>query len=142
MAWIERASYASPWSIHSIREELYTPRSTVLVAVLDRLPMTVAGYLCSRTIPAQEPGLSLFHLLKLTVHPGCRRRGVGSALLASLIEEAWRDGRIHSIVLDVARDNHAAVKLYLKHGFRWAGADGKVMTLLTGTSFLPTMGKG
>lgn len=51
------------------------------------------------------------------VHPGYRRQGLGSRLLAACIEKAWSKG-LTRVVLEARSDNHAAIALYEKLGFR------------------------
>jgi [ribosomal protein S18]-alanine N-acetyltransferase len=55
-------------------------------------------------------------ILTLGVVPGRRRAGVGSALLASVVEEARCRGA-RTLFLEVAEDNVAARALYAAHGF-------------------------
>lgn len=55
-------------------------------------------------------------VLTLAVAPAFRRRGVGSVLLAGLVDEAQRRG-IGAILLDVRADNAAALAFYARHGF-------------------------
>jgi [ribosomal protein S18]-alanine N-acetyltransferase len=52
----------------------------------------------------------------LAVSPGRQRQGLGSALLAALVEEAQRRG-IHEVLLEVRADNAPALRLYARHGF-------------------------
>lgn len=55
-------------------------------------------------------------ILTLGVLPACRRRGVGRALLCTILDRARRQS-IPSIVLEVAADNAAARRLYNANGF-------------------------
>jgi ribosomal-protein-alanine N-acetyltransferase len=55
-------------------------------------------------------------ILTLGVIPARRRAGIGSALLASIIEEARQRGA-RTLFLEVAEDNIAARALYAAHGF-------------------------
>ena len=55
-------------------------------------------------------------ILTLGVVPTCRRRGVGRALLCTILDRARRQS-IPSIVLEVAADNAAARRLYAAAGF-------------------------
>lgn len=57
----------------------------------------------------------------MAVVPACRGRGVGTALLEALIEEADRRG-VDALVLNVHLRNAAALRLYMACGFRVAGA--------------------
>ena len=59
-------------------------------------------------------------ILSLGVQPGCRRAGLGSALLAAMCSEARRRGA-ESVVLEVAADNQAARTLYATRGFAMVG---------------------
>jgi ribosomal-protein-alanine N-acetyltransferase len=52
----------------------------------------------------------------LAVAPGRQRQGIGSALLAALIEEAQRRG-LREVLLEVRTDNAPALRLYVRHGF-------------------------
>ncbi len=58
--------------------------------------------------------------LGMLVAPGCRRRGVGGALLAACLEWARAAGA-PEIVLHVFPHNSAALALYRKHGFQEQG---------------------
>jgi ribosomal-protein-alanine N-acetyltransferase len=55
-------------------------------------------------------------ILTLGVLPACRRRGVGRALLSTILDRARRQS-IPSIVLEVAADNAVARRLYNANGF-------------------------
>jgi ribosomal protein S18 acetylase RimI-like enzyme len=55
-------------------------------------------------------------LLNIAVHPDYRRRGIGSALLTVLREQAQG-----TIFLEVAETNSPAIALYRKHGWEAAG---------------------
>jgi [ribosomal protein S18]-alanine N-acetyltransferase len=59
-------------------------------------------------------------ILSLGVMPGCRRRGVGRALLDAVVIEAGRRRR-GSVVLEVAAANAAARRLYAGAGFVQVG---------------------
>jgi [ribosomal protein S18]-alanine N-acetyltransferase len=59
-------------------------------------------------------------ILSLGVQPGCRRAGMGSALLAATCSEARRRGA-EAVVLEVATVNQAARKLYAAQGFTMVG---------------------
>ncbi|GBF96158.1 hypothetical protein Rsub_08906 [Raphidocelis subcapitata] len=59
-------------------------------------------------------------LLELAVHPDCRRRGLGAALLRRLLLEAGCDAAA-AAVLEVRADNGGALALYAAHGFGEVG---------------------
>lgn len=56
------------------------------------------------------------HLIDVAVHPDFRRRGVGGALLTTLIDHG-RDNGARLVLLEVRRSNHAAQSLYRRVGF-------------------------
>ncbi|GER21719.1 ribosomal-protein-alanine acetyltransferase [Zafaria cholistanensis] len=60
--------------------------------------------------------LPLADVQTIAVVPACEGRGIGSALLAGLIEEARRRGA-EDVLLEVRADNPRARDLYLRHGF-------------------------
>jgi len=84
----------------------------VLLALLHegRTPAP-AGFCAWRQI---SPGEA--ELLNLAVVPGFRRRGVASALLRTLVNEARG-----TIFLEVAEPNSAAISLYEHHGWVTTG---------------------
>ena len=63
------------------------------------------------------------HIITLDVREDCRRRGLGSALLATA--EAWlADHRVRRISLETAVDNSAGVAFWMRAGYsataRWS----------------------
>jgi len=126
---IERLSFSQPWSLNSFRRELSLSFSRTYLAVIDG---EIAGYLC-RWLVAGE-----VHILNIAVHPGIRRRGVASALLAETVDEAIRV-QAELMILEVRRSNLAAQQLYRRFGFvhrrlrrnyYGAGEDALVMELV------------
>ena len=62
----------------------------------------------------------LAHIITLDVADKERRRGVGTALLETLETNLASRG-VHSILLETATDNEAAVAFWRKHGYRKLG---------------------
>jgi ribosomal-protein-alanine N-acetyltransferase len=60
--------------------------------------------------------LPLADVQTIAVVPACEGRGIGSALLAGLIEEARRRGA-EDVLLEVRADNPRAQELYARNGF-------------------------
>ena len=56
------------------------------------------------------------HILTIDVVPAARRFGVGSKLL-SAAEDRLRAAKCHSVFLETAVDNQAALAFYKKHGY-------------------------
>jgi ribosomal-protein-alanine N-acetyltransferase len=56
------------------------------------------------------------YIQTIAVAPAAQRRGIGTALLTALIDEARRRGVAH-LDLEVRADNETAQRLYERHGF-------------------------
>ncbi len=110
---IERACFARPWTRALFENELRIPFSRAVVAE-ERGVEGLAGYLVRWSVAGEV------HLLDLAVAPSRRRRGVGRALLESLLAEARRQGA-RRIELEVAAANRAARALYGRSGFEVVG---------------------
>lgn len=111
---IERRAFPTPWSLAMFVLELSKPSSICLtgVEVEGSRGGRLLGYaICSRYA-------DVWHLMNIAVDPAHRRRGVGSALLRSLIERA---GPQESYTLEVRPSNPTAIALYERFGFRVAG---------------------
>jgi ribosomal protein S18 acetylase RimI-like enzyme len=67
--------------------------------------------------------------LTLAVARAYRARGIGSAILAVLIETA-RTQAVSQLSLSVEPDNHAAVQLYERHGFVRVGERDGAWTMI------------
>jgi putative acetyltransferase len=65
----------------------------------------------------------------MSVQPGWRSRGVGNALLGSLVAWATSVKEIEKIILRVRADNPRAIALYKKHGFVQCGLSKDVLKL-------------
>lgn len=108
---IERNSFSIPYSETMYRSELELDVAHLYVM---RQEGRVCGYLDFWLV---EPEI---HLITVAVHPGSRRKGVGSALLKFLVNYASKKSA-ESIALDVRVSNKAAISLYKKFGFKKVG---------------------
>lgn len=103
-----------------------------LVAVEDGEPLGAAW---ARALPAAEPGYGYVAddvpELGMGVARAHRDRGVGTALLAGLVEQARRLGR-PALSLSVEDGNMAARSLYERQGFVVVGRVGGSDTMLLG----------
>lgn len=110
---MEDQFYGTPWSASSFSHELGNRDAILKVAVCYE---QVIGYICIRSL------LDVTHLLKLTVLPRFRRRGIGRALLGGALH-ALRERRldIRELTLEVRESNSAAIALYKQAGFKETG---------------------
>lgn len=111
---IERRAFPTPWSLAMFVLELSKPSSICLAAV--EPDGSRSGKLLGYTICSRYA--DVWHVMNIAVDPPRRRRGVGTALLASLIERA---GPGESYTLEVRPSNPGAITLYERFGFRSAG---------------------
>lgn len=97
-------------AITRFREETTRPFARVRVAKLED---DVVGYLVTWTVVDEV------HVLDVAVKESARRRGIGRALMAELIDFAQRHAlqRIRHLLLEVRRSNVAALALYRSFGF-------------------------
>lgn len=104
-------------------QELWRQRCLERPENLRVLVACVAGDLVGSASLMIQPSPRRRHVgeIGLSVHDAWQRRGVGSALLGSLLELADRWLNLARIELTVFTDNSAAVALYEKFGFRAEG---------------------
>jgi ribosomal-protein-alanine N-acetyltransferase len=106
---IERRSFPTPWSLAMFVLELSKP-SGICLAAEDETGLV--GYLvCARFD-------DVWHLMNVAVHPNQRRRGVATALIERLFEEAGEGARF---TLEVRVSNRPAIAMYQRFGFRSGG---------------------
>ncbi len=104
-------SAPSFWPRSQIESELRQPSGIQLTA---RNAATIIGWCCARLIAPE------CELLKITVLPHHRRRGVGAALLGELFALCSRAG-CREIFLEVRQKNEQARSFYNRYGFTEAG---------------------
>ena len=116
-AALEKLCFPSPWSAQSL--ELLTNDGIGV------------GYLCLTPVaPNTEPAVSAYggmlitvdegQITNLAVHPDHRRKGLGTAILRSLLRHA-KDAKLESISLEVRVSNAPAIALYKSLGFELVG---------------------
>jgi ribosomal-protein-alanine acetyltransferase len=104
---IEADSFTNPWSRDALAEQLAAPHTTAFVVERNG---RVAGYVIAFSV------LHEMNLLIVAVAAAHRRKGLGRALLAALLDQARAEG-IAKIHLEVRKANHAARALYARWGF-------------------------
>jgi ribosomal-protein-alanine N-acetyltransferase len=110
---IEQESFTNPWTREMYLSEMANPDVSFFYLARGDAGRVV-GF-CSFWRVLDE-----LHINNLAVRPGHRRSGVGSALLARVLEDAARHGT-RRVMLEVRRSNAAARKLYEKFGFSVTG---------------------
>jgi ribosomal-protein-alanine N-acetyltransferase len=108
---IEQASFPTPFTLNLFRMELNLNVAHLFVA---RKQQKIVGYIDFWRVGPEA------HLITIGVDPKARKHGVGSKLVAFMLEDVKRN-RVESVSLDVRPTNAAALKLYEKFGFRQVG---------------------
>ena len=104
---IENACFAHPWSRQSIEAELDNENSLFYVAVEDG---QVIGYIGMSFV------LDEGYIYNVAVKADCRKNGVGSALIQTLVTHC-RKNNFAFLTLEVRESNAPARSLYEKFGF-------------------------
>lgn len=108
VAAIEALSFSNPWQPQTFRSLISQGRAHILVA--EGPGLEVVGYAVAWWVLDQG------ELANLAVTEGVQGRGVGSALLDRLLDDA-RAGGVKSLFLEVRVSNTRAQDLYLSRGF-------------------------
>jgi ribosomal-protein-alanine N-acetyltransferase len=109
---IEALCFSDPWTREMLLYQLTDPDSLFLAA--QDTTGALLGYIGCKTV------LDEGYISNVAVHPASRRRGVGDALIAALIERA-REMELSFLTLEVRESNAPAIALYSKHGFVTVG---------------------
>lgn len=113
LADMEKAAFSEPWSYDALAEELQNPLAVFFVAE-DSKSKRAIGYLGMHHIVDEG------YITNIVVDPGCRRRGIASALIKKASEYA-RSHELKRITLEVRTSNEAAIALYGGFGFKRDG---------------------
>jgi ribosomal protein S18 acetylase RimI-like enzyme len=109
------AMWLPPESWHAtFREELEIFRSLVHPRLLARTPFVVQGF---RRLERRHPTVPHWYLYMLGTDPDAQGRGIGSALLAPVLERCDEDG----IGAYLESSKEANIAFYARHGFRVTG---------------------
>ena len=109
LAEIEKACFHAPWSTDMLREEL--GKGIFLVAEQDG---AAVGYVGCQTV------LDEGYITNVAVSPGCRRQGIGRALIGALVSCA-KAQRLAFVTLEARASNMPAIALYENAGFQKVG---------------------
>ena len=110
-AAVETACFSQPWSATSL--ELLTREGIGVgfVCLSDGRVAAYGGMIC-----AVDEG----QITNIAVLPDYRRRGMGDALIKSLLRYA-KEERLDTVTLEVRASNAAAIALYRRNGFSEVG---------------------
>lgn len=111
IAEIEAQTFSRPWSQASIEAEINDESAVFLACVSDE---RVVGYVSAKLLCPE------CYIGNLAVRDGCRRQGIGAALLKTLIDTATENG-CNFLSLEVRVSNATAIRLYERSGFRMIG---------------------
>ncbi len=111
IAELDKKCFALPWSEKSFYDETENPLAYYFKASEDGRPIGYAGFWSI----SGEGGIT-----NIAVLPDYRRRGVGSALMETLIKRASQL-KLTLLTLEVRKSNLAAQGLYKKYGFAVLG---------------------
>ena len=109
LAEIEKVCFHAPWSADMLREEL--GKGLFLVAERDG---AAVGYVGCQTV------LDEGYITNVAVSPGCRRQGIGRALIGALVSCAKGQG-LSFVTLEARASNMPAIALYENAGFQKVG---------------------
>lgn len=125
VAALERETFANPWSEQALAL-LCGEMATGAVVMDGTRAAAYGGMMCV----AGEGQIT-----NIGTSPAYRRRGLGAAVMAALIEEA-KARALSEISLEVRESNVAAISLYEKFGFRIMGKRPRFYTNPTETAYV------
>lgn len=111
VAALEEAGAAFPWTVDAVEGSLALPTTRAWLACDGDAPV---GHLLA------SAAAGVGEVLTLVVHPDCRRRGIGSLLLARC-REAWLAEAVTEAFLEVRAGNLGARALYAATGWAEVG---------------------
>lgn len=107
---LEQQGMTSPWSSAALAQQLENPGSELLVAIHAQTHNPI-GYVAIRRVAGEA------EILRLTVEPHFRGRGIASQLLATILRRL-RENATATCFLEVRDDNSTALALYRRFSFR------------------------
>jgi ribosomal-protein-alanine N-acetyltransferase len=113
LALSHEAPSSASWS-ESLHRDVFNPGAPARIALVNEHGRLLAGFVVAR-VNAEDCELE-----NVVVSRATRRRGIGSKLVAALLQEA-RDRGVQRVFLEVRDSNSAARALYEKCGFEING---------------------
>ena len=111
---IENVSFQNPWRASTFSGEIANKGVSFPYVIVHRTFERIIGYIIYWKIQ-EEVQISNF-----AVHPDFRKKGIGEAVMRSVIRAIQRDGGVY-VFLEVRPSNLAARNLYKKLGFKVLG---------------------
>jgi ribosomal-protein-alanine N-acetyltransferase len=111
---IENVSFQNPWRASTFLGEIANRGVSYPYVIVHRNFERIIGYVIFWKIQ-EEVQISNF-----AVHPDFRKKGIGEAVMRSVIKVIQRDGGVY-VFLEVRPSNLAARNLYKKLGFKVLG---------------------
>lgn len=111
---IENVSFQNPWRASTFSGEIANKGVSYPYVIVHRNFDRIIGYIIYWKIQ-EEVQISNF-----AVHPDFRKKGIGEAVMRSVIKVIQRDGGVY-VFLEVRPSNLAAQNLYKKLGFKILG---------------------
>ena len=128
--WKERQPDAGPGPVALYVKAWGRRGDTAVIALDNGFPVGAAWY---RLFTTRMPGFGFVDEntpeLAIAVVPNARGRGVGAALLDTLLERARGEGHA-AVSLAVDRENAGAIALYERHGFERTAEAGDTYTMV------------
>ena len=100
------------WSVSTLKSEIQNPNSKYILAKIDNDIVGFGGI---------WKAVDNMHITDIVVRKVQRNNGIGSAILAKLIELSKGDENIKNLTLEVNSNNIPAQKLYEKFDFKKVG---------------------
>ena len=111
---IENVSFQNPWRASTFSGEIANRGVSYPYVIVHRIFERVIGYIIYWRIQEEV------QISNLAVHPDFRQRGIGEAVMRSVIKAIHKDGAEY-VFLEVRPSNLAARNLYEKLGFKILG---------------------
>lgn len=111
---IENVSFQNPWRASTFSGEIANRGISYPYVIVHRNFERVIGYIIYWKIQEEV------QICNFAIHPDFRKKGIGEAVIRSVIKAIQRDGGVY-VFLEVRPSNLAARNLYKKLGFKILG---------------------
>lgn len=111
---IENVSFQNPWRASTFSGEIANRGISYPYVIVHRNFERIIGYIIYWKIQEEV------QICNFAIHPDFRKKGIGEAVIRSVIKAIQRDGGVY-VFLEVRPSNLAARNLYKKLGFKILG---------------------